>query len=99
MKNKLKNFLTKEKIINKKNLIFFIIVFLFCGIAFFRFYNLGYSEFQDDEKKARFLVSPEETWQGFLLDQRKGPLQFIFTLIPILITQDPLNELAIRLPF
>ncbi|NBO36078.1 hypothetical protein EBU91_00830 [bacterium] len=99
MKNKLKRFLTKENILNRKNFIFLSIFILFFGVAFFRFQNLGYSEFQDDEKKARFLISPESSWQDFLLSQRKGPLQFIFTLAPILITKDPLNEFSIRFPF
>lgn len=99
MKNKLKFFLTKEKIINNKNLILFIIVFLFCGLAFFRFYNLEYSDFQDSERTTRFILSEGETWQEFLLEQRKGPLQFLLTVIPLSITNDPTNNLALRLPF
>jgi len=85
--------------ITLKKLTFLSIFILITIVGFFRFYNLGYSEFQDDEKKARFLVSPESSWQEFLLDQRKGPLQFITTLIPISITNSPLDEFSIRLPF
>jgi len=99
MKSKLRNFLTKEKILNEKNFIFIAIFFLFFGIGFFRFYNLNYSDFQDSERTTRFILSEGETWQEFLLEQRKGPLQFITTIIPLLITNDPINEPALRLPF
>ncbi len=99
MKNKLKRFLTKENILNRKNFIFLSILLLFFIVGFFRFYNLGYSDFQDSERTTRFILSKGETWQEFLLDQRKGPLQFLITIIPLSITQDPINELALRLPF
>ncbi len=64
-----------------------------------RLVNLGYSEFQDDEKKALIRLVPNQTTINFLLEQRKGPMQFFVTSIPRALLQSYKNEAAIRLPF
>jgi len=64
-----------------------------------RFTNLGYSDYQGDEIKALFLPEPgQHTFQS-LLDQRKGPVQFIITYL--LKFANPLyqNHFLMRLPF
>lgn len=61
--------------------------------------NLGYSDFQGDEIKALFLPEPDQTVQEFLLEQRKGPLQFLITYLIKFI--DPLyqDQFLNRIPF
>lgn len=76
-----------------------IIFFLLLVSAPLRFINLGYSEYQDDEKKALLRVAPNESVYNFLIQQRKGPMQFFVSYIPYMITGDFRNELAERLPF
>ncbi len=80
----------------KKNAPLILLVIL-AGIL--RFSNLGYSEFQDDEKKALFRVSESTSSYEFLMNQRKGPMQFLVTGATGFIINDDLNEFAIRLPF
>ncbi len=67
--------------------------------SFLRFTNLGYSEFQDDEKKAFIRNGSDETVYNFLLNQRKGPLQFFLTSATVFFTHDARNEFLVRLPF
>ena len=74
-----------------------IILIILSGIL--RFSNLGYSEFQDDEKKALFRVSGSSCPYEFLMNQRKGPVQFTVTGITSFIIGGVLNEIAFRLPF
>ncbi|HXK52556.1 phospholipid carrier-dependent glycosyltransferase [Candidatus Nomurabacteria bacterium] len=85
--------ISRIKIIN----ILIIISLLFFG-GFLRFSNLGYSEFQDDEKKAVVRKINGETTAEFLLNQRKGPLQFAVTSATLLINQNK-SELVLRAPF
>jgi len=80
----------------KTNALLILLVIL-AGIL--RFSNLGYSEFQDDEKKALFRTSESTSSYEFLMNQRKGPMQFLVTGITSFILNDDLNEFAIRLPF
>mgnify|MGYP003347404023 CR=1 FL=1 len=67
--------------------------------AILRLTNLGYSDFQGDEIKALFLPDSGQNIWEYLLDQRKGPLQFLITFGLKFI--DPLyqNQLLLRLPF
>lgn len=77
-----------------------IIVALLIAVTIpLRFTDLGYSEFQDDEKKAFFRPPNNVTTIDFFLSRRKGPMQFVVSYIPYLITQDFRNEFAQRLPF
>lgn len=73
-----------------------IIVF----IAFtLRLINLGYSDYQGDEIKALFLPLEGSSVSKFLLDQRKGPGQFIVTGLVKLVNPTYSNEFITRLPF
>ena len=66
-----------------------------------RFTNLGYSELQDDEKKAFYVYKAVggQSPLNFFLNQRKGPIQFFISEIPYSITGDFRNEFAQRFPF
>ena len=69
-------------------------------IAFvLRFVNLSYSDYQGDEIKAMFVVPNNQTVFEFLINQRKGPGQFVVTSIVKLIDQDYSSEFLTRLPF
>ena len=61
--------------------------------------NLGYADYIGDEHKAFILLSEGESLKDFFLSQRKGPLQFVVSYIPYVLTGDYKNELAQRLPF
>lgn len=75
-----------------------LLTILFFG-AFLRFQNLGYSEFQDDEKKAFIRPKSEQSVYSFFMDQRKGPMQFLVTEATKGFVEDTRNEFAFRLPF
>lgn len=78
------------------DLLFIIIILISLWL---RFYNLGYSDYQGDEIKALFLPSADQSVYEFLLDQRKGPVQFFITYLLKFLNPDYTNELLIRLPF
>jgi len=68
-------------------------------VAGLRLPNLGYSDYHGDELKAVMVPkNPDGLW-NFLLDQRKGPMQFLTSYTPYTITHDYKNEFAQRLPF
>ena len=67
--------------------------------AFLRLVNLGYSNLQGDEIKALLLVPENQTAIDFLLDQRKGPIQFLVTGLVKLVDPNYSNEVLLRLPF
>ncbi len=85
----------------------FLIFLLLLVSAIFRFYALGYSEYQDDEKKAVLLPSSGQTVKEFLLTRRKGPGQFLVTSATMkVLTGDwvshkarDVSEFGLRLPF
>lgn len=84
----------------KKSLFFLILLFTILSFsAFLRFYNLGYSDYQGDEIKAFFNPKVDGDYFQFLLDQRKGPNQFIVTGLLKGITNDFDNYALTRLPF
>lgn len=65
-----------------------------------RLVNLGYSNYQGDEIKALYIPLDENTtFFKFILDQRKGPLQFITTYLIKLIDHGYVNQFFDRLPF
>jgi 4-amino-4-deoxy-L-arabinose transferase-like glycosyltransferase len=64
--------------------------------AFLRFANLGYSEFQGDEIKA--LYPADAAFPDFLFSQKKGPVQFLVTLLVRLATGG-YQEWVTRVPF
>ena len=74
-------------------------IVLMGATAWLRLANLGYSDYQGDEGKALTILSQGKSLLGFLLHQRKGPLQFLVTYA--LSWYDPsfANEFLFRLPF
>ena len=67
-----------------------------------RFLRLGYSDFQGDEINAICHASEYESllsFARFLLDQRKGPVQYLITCAYSLLDPAFSSELALRLPF
>ncbi len=76
------------------------LVLIFCVTFSLRFINLGYSEFQDDEKKAIIRVRQGSNVFEFFMQQRKGPMQFLVSSIPLSMNGwDTTDEFFIRLPF
>lgn len=67
--------------------------------AFLRLYNLGYSDYQGDEIKALYLPDSGQNFFTFLMDQRKGPLQFAVTYLLKLVDPTYTNRFLMRLPF
>ncbi len=64
-----------------------------------RVLNLGYSDYQGDEIKS-FFILPENTGVvDFLLNQRKGPGQFIVTWLIKFVNPSYANEFITRIPF
>jgi len=81
-----------------------VVEIIFLGIlivftVYTRFYNLGYSDYIGDEHKAFIELSSGQSLGNFFMTQRKGPMQFIVSHIPYLITGNFRNELAQRIPF
>ena len=64
-----------------------------------RLSELGYSDFQGDEIKAFCRLAEGQNIRGFLLEQRKGPIQFLVTCLYGLVDPAYSSELAVRLPF
>lgn len=89
--NKVKNFLIK----NKWELFFLVILGV---ISFFlRFTDLGFHHYYGDEIKTLFLRK-DESAIDFLMDQRKGPIQFLIVWFVEKIS-GTFEESLIRLPF
>src|SRR3989344_5282848 len=85
------------QVFKKKDTLYTLILLL---TAFsLRIINLGYSDYQGDEIKALFLPDSGQNITDFLLDQRKGPIQFIATFLIKFINQMYSSELVTRLPF
>jgi len=93
MKNKTK------KLNNKKIMQWSLLAILLTVTFYTRFVNLGYSDYIGDEHKAFLqLEKGQNIWQ-FLMEQRKGPMQFFVSHIPYLLTGDFRHELFQRIPF
>jgi len=67
--------------------------------ATLRFVDLGYSDYQGDENKAFYTPTLGQTFVEFVLDQKKGPVQFIVTFITKYLSTDYTNRFVSRLPF
>lgn len=74
-------------------------LFLIFVVVWTRFVYLGYSDFQGDEIKAMFRPEEGQTLVEFLMEQRKGPLQFLITAAMEPVTNDYYNNFVLRLPF
>ncbi|HBY10049.1 TPA: glycosyl transferase family 39, partial [candidate division WWE3 bacterium] len=85
-----------KKLIENINLVLFGVM---VPAVILRFFNLGYSDYQGDEIKALYLPNEGQNFFSYLMDQRKGPIQFVITYILKFINPDYTNQLLIRLPF
>lgn len=85
--------------INKiKNLDLYLVTIVIISFAL-RFVNLGYSDYQGDEIKAFLIPDPGQSSFQFLLDQRKGPIQFFVTYFVNSLVNSYDNQFLMRLPF
>ena len=79
---------------------FFLLVgLLLVATLLLRLSELGYSDFQGDEIKAFCKPAEGQNIRGFLLEQRKGPVQFLVTCLYGVVDPAYSSELAVRLPF
>src|SRR4030042_5392019 len=75
----------------------FILIMILASIL--RLVNLGYSDYQGDEIKAFFRPNDDQSEVDFLLNQRKGPIQFIITGFIGYFDNNFSNRFIARLPF
>src|SRR3989339_2240934 len=85
-----------KKLIENINLVLFGVM---VPAVILRLFNLGYSDYQGDEIKALYLPEDGQNFFSYLMDQRKGPVQFIVTYLLKFLNPDYTNQLVIRLPF
>lgn len=64
-----------------------------------RFTYLGYSDFQGDEIKALYLPTGNQSFVEFLMEQRKGPIQFLITYVLKIFDPAYENQFLLRFPF
>jgi 4-amino-4-deoxy-L-arabinose transferase-like glycosyltransferase len=64
-----------------------------------RLVNLGYSDYMGDEIKALARLAPGQSLANFLLEQRKGPVEFLATYLIGLFHPSFANRFFTRLPF
>jgi hypothetical protein len=76
---------------------------LFLGVllagCLLRLINLGYSDYQGDEIKALYLAKNNQITWNALLDQRKGPIEFLIPALMKAFDPDENNQFLMRLPF
>jgi 4-amino-4-deoxy-L-arabinose transferase-like glycosyltransferase len=75
------------------------IFFLVLVTLWLRLASLGYSDYQGDEVKALYLPSSGQGLADFLLQQRRGPTQYLITYLIKLFDPEYANEFLARLPF
>lgn len=83
--------------IERINLSWILAILAVAVAAPLRLINLGYSDFQGDEIKALFLQVPDVF--RFLMEQRKGPVQFVVTALVKVFDPAYSNHYFDRLPF
>ncbi len=64
-----------------------------------RFTYLGYSDFQGDEIKALYLPTGSQSFVDFIMEQRKGPIQFLITCVLKFFDPAYENQFLLRFPF
>ncbi len=69
------------------------------ALASLRLVNLGYSEYQGDEIQALYLPNQNQTLTKFLMDQKKGPIQYLVTASVRGLSNNYDNAFLTRLPF
>ena len=89
-----KKYLSKKNFLENWQLLVVLVI-----SAVLRFTSLGYSNYQGDEIKALFLPEPGQSAFNFLMDQRKGPIQFLVTFLLKFLNPTYENELLMRVPF
>jgi 4-amino-4-deoxy-L-arabinose transferase-like glycosyltransferase len=77
--------------------LYFVSILLVAAVL--RFIDLGYSDYQGDETKAFYYPTQGQSFVQFLMEQRKGPLQFMVTAGTKFISQEYSNNFIARLPF
>jgi len=77
---------------------FYIIVIAIISFVL-RFINLGYSDYQGDEIRALYLPADGQSFSEYIIDQRKGPVQFIITYLIKMVGISYDNQFLVRLPF
>ena len=90
-------FIRKKKLQIKKATI--PALFLIFVTFWLRIVYLGYSDYQGDEIKAMYRPEAGQNMYEFLMDQRKGPLQFFITAVLKPATNNYYDNLGLRLPF
>lgn len=75
------------------------VLFLAFITLWFHLVNLGYSDYQGDEIKALLIAQSKQSFFASLLQQRKGPTQFITTYLINLVNPHFTNNFLTRLPF
>lgn len=86
---KVKDFITQN----------YLLLILLAVTIWLRFVNLGYSDYQGDEIKALFSPSTgQDVWE-YLLDQRKGPVQFLITYVLSIFDPQYASQFLFRFPF
>ena len=75
------------------------ILFLVAVTLWLRLVNLGYSDYQGDEVQALYSAIQGQSVWGYLLQQRRGPTQYLVTLFIKLVDPTYGNEFITRLPF
>jgi len=81
--------------INKKEVLYILLIILLSSIP--RIWDLGYSHFYGDEIKVLY-IDKSVPASEFLMNQRKGPIQFITAWVMEKISNG-YSEAIIRLPF
>ena len=78
---------------------FIPLLFLLFVTLWLRLANLGYSDYQGDELKALASPAAGQSLFDFLLEQKKGPTQFIASALIRLAHPTLENQFLTRLPF
>jgi len=88
-----------KKLLAKNNELY-LLVLVFFLLSLLHIIHLGYSEDIPDEGIIINTLKHQGgfSW-GFLLNQRKGPLQFLVSLVPYLFSKNVYNEFLFRLPY
>lgn len=84
----------RENILSVRFFLYALLIFI---TLFLRFYQLGYSDFYGDETKV-FYLRKDVSAKDHLLNQRKGPVQFLVAWSAEKLFGD-YNELTTRIPF
>lgn len=91
--------LEENLIFIKKHLTIALVWAAFVVFILLRFINLGYSEYIPDETTVMSPIKNSQLSIDFLLNQRKGPMQFLIAYIPKILGVSVFDEFSNRLFF